>query len=254
MNSGQSCNAPTRMLVPAVAHGRSRRAIARAAAEAKVKVGPTRTATDVDDRPGGLRASSSRRFRASSRRASRKGAEARNRRNRDRPDGPQPGLLRQADSVLPRHQRHDDRPGRDLRSRSCRHHRLRGPTRTPMRIANDTVYGLSELHLSPATRSGPGRIALAHPHRQRAPERRPRRTSRRPVRRLQAVRQRPGVGRLRLRGVPRGQGGHGSVAEGELNRPSSQRAESAGRVERPPDAAQEFAAGAAAEDRPVRGV
>ena len=112
-----------------------------------------------DDRPGGLRAAV-REDSGPHREGHRGGREARNRRNRT-PGRAQPGLLRQADSVLPRHQRHDDRPGRDLRPGPVAH-RLRGRRG---RRAHRQRYGLRALRLHlvrrPGAGAGPSRGASA---------------------------------------------------------------------------------------------
>ena len=73
-----------------------------------------------------------------------------------------------------------------------------------VKIANDTPYGLAGY-----VSAGFGRKRQARrpsdPRRQRQPQRRSERAHR-PVRRLQAVRQRPRVGQVRPRGIPRGEG------------------------------------------------
>ena len=73
-----------------------------------------------------------------------------------------------------------------------------------VKIANDTPYGLAG-YVSAGTVESAQPRRPADPRRQRQPQRRAERAHR-PVRRLQAVRQRPRVGQVRPGGIPRGQG------------------------------------------------
>ena len=74
-----------------------------------------------------------------------------------------------------------------------------------VKIANDTPYGLAG-YVSAGTVESARRVGRQHPRRQRQPQRRAERAHR-AVRRLQAVRQRPRVGQVRPRGISRGEGG-----------------------------------------------
>ena len=73
-----------------------------------------------------------------------------------------------------------------------------------VKIANDTPYGLAGYVSAGSVESANARRP-ADPRRQRQPQRRSERAHR-PVRRLQAVRQRPRVGQVRHGGLPRGEG------------------------------------------------
>ena len=82
-------------------------------------------------------------------------------------------------------------------------------------LANATVFGLSGyVQSADAGARAPGRRPDAHRHGapERSADRRPR-----AVRRLPAVGQRPRVGPVRARGLPRGQVGHGLGAAGALS-------------------------------------
>ena len=112
MNSGQSCNAPTRMLVP-MSRMEEAAAIAKATAE-KTKTGdpregrhgyrPGRQPDAVGENPGAHREGHPGR------------RHARGRRSRP-PGGPQQGLLRAANRVRQRHQRYDHSARGDIRPR-----------------------------------------------------------------------------------------------------------------------------------------
>ena len=116
VNSGQSCNAPTRMLVPASKLAEVE-AIAKRAAEAvevgdpesdKTTIGPLVSKIQFDRVQGYLK----------------KGIEEGAKLvtgGPGRPDGLEQGLLRQAHGVLQRAQRHDDRARGDLRA-GAQHH------------------------------------------------------------------------------------------------------------------------------------
>ena len=111
-NSGQSCNAPTRMLVPAgkLAAGRGDREAHRR--DAWWSAIPPRT------RPPWVpwfRNCSSTASRAYIAKGHRRGRQGRHRRRRP-PGGPGKGLLRQADDLLECPQRHDHRARGDLRA------------------------------------------------------------------------------------------------------------------------------------------
>jgi hypothetical protein len=110
-NSGQSCNAPTRMLVPAAKLGEVE-AIARARPPSAVVGDPTAEATTLGPLVSKLqfdRVEALHRERDRRRRACVVGGTG-------RPDGLMRGLLRQADDLLECRQRHDDRARGDLRA------------------------------------------------------------------------------------------------------------------------------------------
>ena len=199
-NSGQTCNAPTRMLVAQEIYDEAVEVAARAADD--VAVGDP---TDADDlhgprgRPQAVRDRARlhpdrhRRGRPAGRRWPRAAGRARQ------------GLLRPAHRVRRRHRGHARLPGGDLRTgagdhavqgRGARHragqrHRVR-----PLRLR---AVGRPRAR---APRREP------HAHRHGAPQRRADRRHR-AVRRLPQERQRPRVGRVRPRGLPRGQVGDG---------------------------------------------
>ena len=109
-NSGQSCDAPTRMLVPRDRHDEAL-GIARVAAEA-LKVGdPRAVGTDLGPR---RQRAAIRQDPAADRGRHQGGRDAGDGRARTS-GGAQPGLLRAADRLRRRHQRHDHRPRGDLR-------------------------------------------------------------------------------------------------------------------------------------------
>ena len=139
----------------------------------------------------------------------RRGRDARHR--RPRPSrGPQQAATTCSPTVFANvTQRHDDRARGDLRpgavdpaATTTRTRRSRSPTTRP--------YGLSGYVPS-------GDLERARKVAARAPRRQGRTSTAPPdfdgaVRRLQAIGQRPRVGRVRLRGVPRGEGDHGLLA------------------------------------------
>ena len=115
-NSGQSCNAPTRMFVPARRHDEAL-AIAKAAAET-LTVGdpPTPTATMLGPVVSQVQFDKIQRLIESRHRG---GRDAGHRRPRPA-GGPQPRLLRPPDRVRRRHRRHDASRGRRSSGRCCR--------------------------------------------------------------------------------------------------------------------------------------
>ena len=120
MNSGQSCNAPSRMLVP-----NSRKDEAVAVARGRRRAGEgRRSRRQVRDRAGGLEGAV-RQDPGLDPEGHRRGRHGR--RRRPGPAG-RAGhrLLRQAHGVRQRHQRHDDRARGDLRAGAV-HPRLRRP-------------------------------------------------------------------------------------------------------------------------------
>ena len=113
LNSGQSCNAPTRMLVPAASHARALE-VAKAAAEATavgppgqegVAIGPVVSKVQYD------------KIQALIAKGVEEGAELVTG-GTDRPEGHGQRLLRPPHRFRRRQQRHDDRPGGDLRPRA----------------------------------------------------------------------------------------------------------------------------------------
>ncbi len=136
-NSGQSCNAPTRMFVPRAKQDQAME-IAKAAA-AKVKVGdPFAEGTTMGPVVSEVQFN---KIQASIQKGIDEGATLVTG-GVGRPEGLEPRLLCAPDGVRQRHQRHDHRARRNLRAGAVdlalRHAK---PTRSPM--ANDTVYGLS---------------------------------------------------------------------------------------------------------------
>ncbi len=128
-NSGQSCNAPTRMLVPESLHDRAAE-IARAAAE-KVVVGDP-FADGTTHRPGGER-DAVEEDPAPDPARHRPGGGGGHRRSRA-PAGAGARLLRAPHGLRRRAQRHDDRARGDLRarfSRCCRTGTRRTPSASP---------------------------------------------------------------------------------------------------------------------------
>ena len=148
-NSGQSCNAPTRMLVP-TARMDEAAVIATAAAEhivvgdpmadGKPEIGPVVSAVQYDRIQQLIE----------------KGIVVEGGKvevgGPGKPEGLEDGVLRQADRVLPCHQRHDDRPGGDLRS-GAGHDRLRGRRTTPS--ASPTTPPTAWRATSPVTPTAP---------------------------------------------------------------------------------------------------
>ena len=115
-NSGQSCNAPTRMLVP-LAKMNEAAAIAKGVAE-KAKLGDPKARRD-HHRPG-RQPHPVRQDPGPDPEGHRRGRDARRRRARPA-RRPQQGLLRAPDGVRRRDQRHDDRARGDLRPRAVDH-------------------------------------------------------------------------------------------------------------------------------------
>ena len=148
-NSGQSCDAPTRMLVPRDRHDEAL-AIAKKAAEAH-KVGDP-SAGGHDARPGGQR-DPVRQDPAADRGRHQGRRHARHRRPRPA-GGPQPRLLRAPDRVRPCDARHDHRARGDLRPGAVDHSLRRARTQA-VEIANDTVYGLAAYVQSQGHRARP---------------------------------------------------------------------------------------------------
>ena len=136
-NSGQSCNAPTRMLVPAAKMDEAI-VIAKEAAESttvgdpngNATIGPVVNKTQWEkDVQRLIKAGIA------------EGATLATG-GPDRPGRPRQGLLREADRVRERDQRHDHRQGRDIwpgGARSCGY----GSVDEAVRIGNDTEYGLA---------------------------------------------------------------------------------------------------------------
>ena len=139
LNSGQTCTALTRMLVPTARLADAERI---AADEVETKFQPKDPFADGAmlgplSEPGPGRAGH--RLHPE---GHRRGRQARHRRARAaRGRRPRGRLLRAAHGVLRGPQRHDHRPGGDLRAGPV-DHRLRGRGRG-RRIANDSLYGLS---------------------------------------------------------------------------------------------------------------
>ena len=196
-NSGQSCNAPSRMIVP-LSKMKEVAAIAKGVAD-KTKVGDPRAEGTtigpvVSAHPVGQDPE----------------ADPEGHRGRRDPGGRRPrsagrrqqGLLCASDHLRRRHQRHDHRARGNLRAgarRSSAPRTRKTPSRSP--TTRRTVWPVT----SPPTRSrrAPGRPQ--DPRRQRQPAGRPQRPLR-AVRRLQAVRQRPRMGPLRHGRISRSQG------------------------------------------------
>ncbi len=198
-NSGQSCNAPTRMLVPAA---RMDEAAAIAAAAAKnVVVGDPREATSNIGPV--VSATQYGRIQQLIEKGIGEGAKLEIG-GPGKPQGLETGYFVQP--TVFSHVSNDMTIARE---------EIFGPVLVmigydddadAVRIANDTQLRAVGLHLR-RQRSGE-RNGPSHPQRQRARQRRRPRLQR-PVRRLPAIRQRPRVGSARLRGVPRDQGHHG---------------------------------------------
>ena len=120
MNTGQSCNAPTRMLVPA-SRMEEAAAIAKATAE-QIKVGDP---TDQETQIGPLVSETQfNKVQALIQKGIDEGATAADR-GRWPSGWAESRLLREADHLLRCQQRHDHRPGRDLRPGAVAHS-LRG--------------------------------------------------------------------------------------------------------------------------------
>ena len=197
-NSGQSCNAPTRMLVPAA---RMDEAAAIAAAAAKnVVVGDPREATSNIGPV--VSATQYGRIQQLIEKGIGEGAKLEVG-GPGKPEGLETGYFVQP--TVFSHVSNDMTIARE---------EIFGPVLVmigyeddddAVRIANDTIYGLSG-YISGEQRARQG-DGPPHPQRQRARQRR--RRLQRTVRWLPPVRQRPRVGAPRLRGVPRDQGHHG---------------------------------------------
>ena len=179
LNSGQTCSALTRMLVPREKLAEAEE-IAKQAAEAFTPGDPFDEATRA-------RAARLRRPARAGPRLHRegrgRGGEAPHRRRRAA-GGPRPRLLRPPDRLLRGDARDDDRPGGDLRA---------GPLDPALRGRGRRGADRQRHRLRPRRRrlvGGPGprdRRRPAHPHRPDRDQRR-RLQPARPVRRLQAVR------------------------------------------------------------------
>ena len=201
-NTGQSCNAPTRMLVP---RARLRRGVAIAKADRRrhVVVGdPQGETTTIGPVVSKVQFEKIQRL---IEKGIDEGADAGRRRPRPA-RGPRPRLLTCGRRSSP-NVRNDMTIARE---------EIFGPVLViiryddeddAVRIANDTPYGLSGLRVVRRSRAraarGP-RLRTGNVHLNGATGR-----LRGAVRRLQAVGQRPRVGRVRLRGVPRGEGRDG---------------------------------------------
>ena len=135
LNSGQTCSALTRMLVPRDRLAEAER-IAAAAAEHDRRRRPVRRGRAP--RPAGL-GGPARAGAGLHPEGHRRGRHARRRRSR-RARGPRRRLLRAPDGVLQRHARHDDRPGGDLRAGAVDHAvRRRGRRRATSPTASSTA-------------------------------------------------------------------------------------------------------------------
>ncbi len=196
LNSGQTCSALTRMLVPRDKVEEVER-IAAAAAEQFTPGDPF----DDDSRLGPLvSAAQLERVRGYIEKGTAEGARLVTG-GAEPPEGQRAGLLREPDRLLRRRAGHDDRAGGDLRARPVDHPLRRRGGRGPHRQRLDLRAGRGRL----VGRRGAGAAGgRAHPHRAGRDQRR-RLQSARPVRRLQAVGSRPGERAPRARGVPRGE-------------------------------------------------
>jgi len=135
LNSGQTCSALTRMLVPRDRLSESRRS-------PRGLPSPTRPATLSSTRHVSARLSRQPNGTVCARTSSKGSKKARSSSRRGRrPGRPGEGLFRPPDGFLGGPARHDDRPGGDLRA---------GPVDPPydtedeaIEIANDSIYGLA---------------------------------------------------------------------------------------------------------------
>ncbi len=210
LNSGQTCTALTRMLVPADKLAEAER-IAADEVETKFQpkdpfadfamLGPLSSQAQVDRVNGYIQ----------------KGIDEGAKLvvgGTGKPEGLEDGLLRAAHGVLRGAQRHDHRPGGDLRT---------GPVDHPLRGRGRRRRHRQRLALRPVWWRVVGRRRARQGRRSPDPNR-PDRGQRRSVqpertlRRLQAVGLRPGVRRARLRGVPRDQV-HAAVARSRSHAP-----------------------------------
>ena len=196
LNSGQTCSALTRMLVPRERLAEAEQHAGAAAATYKVgspfedgsRLGPLASAAQRD------------RVRGYVTKGVDEGAKL-VAGGPGRARGPGAGLLRPADGVLRGGPRHDDRPRGDLRAGAVDPPLRRRGGRRPHRQRHGLRTGRWRVVGRP--RAGQAR-GSAHAHRPGRGERRSLQPER-AVRRLQAVGHRSGVRAPRPRGVPRGQ-------------------------------------------------
>ena len=196
-NSGQSCNAPSRMIVP-LSKMKEVAAIAKGVAD-KTKAGDPR-AEGTTIGPVVNRGQWDK-IQALIQKGIEEGATL-VAGGPGLPEGCQQGLLRASDHLRGRHQQHDHRARGDLRT-GAHHPRRQGRSRGGQDRERHALRAC-RLCLGRHRRAG-AQGRPPDPRRQRQPAGRAQRPHR-AVRRLQAVRQRPRVGQIRHGRISRGQG------------------------------------------------
>ncbi len=200
LNTGQSCNAPSRMLVPSLRLAEVEQAAT--AALAKVKVGdPLEPASTMGPQASGAQW---RRVQGLIETGIKEGARL-VAGGPGRPEGLRPRLLHATDDLQWRDEQHDRRTRGDLRPGAVHPavHRRGGSDSDRER------HALRSLGLRVLGRSRARACSGAPDPRGQCSSQRPGTRHCRALRWLQAVGSGPRVGRFRSRGVPRGQGGDG---------------------------------------------
>ena len=197
-NSGQSCNAPSRMIVP-LSKMKEVAAIAKGVAD-KTKAGdPRADGTTIGPVVSRIQWDKIQKL---IQKGIEEGATLVTG-GPGLPEGVNKGYLRAPDHLCRRHQRHDHRPRRDFRA-GTHHPGRQGRRGSDQDRQRHALWAGRLRHRRHRRERAPRRPP--HPRRQRQFAGRAERPLR-AVRRLQAVRQRPRMGQIRPRGISRGQGG-----------------------------------------------